>query len=960
MLKSKLFWKVLANFGLLLVILTAMTVLTLQVLSQIEGRFNVASADTELLVNINDLREQIVNVARASDQYIAKRSVDSKTVYQNGWQNFDAIQARVQRQLPDSLALKIKQVRDLFFTWMEVIGDKQILLAESRLSPSRYDEELSKLSRLNAETQYLSTAREYLSEIANTKLASQRSSILIASGLSNELRRFVELVNILLAVFALTLGFVLTRSITNPVAKLKQGTKKMMEGKFEPIELNRKDELGELASDFNSMSVMLGNNYTRLNAYSELITTLNNLATLDDVEAKSLQLLCSHTGSSIGALYILNADGTVLDLAANYALKGKGRAISTFEVGEGIPGQCAEELKVIEVKNVPAESGFQISLGLVEVPPASVLAVPVLFQDKLLGVMVLGSTVLYGDLEKEIIDNSVPQIGVAIANAMNHEQTRKLSLEIAKRNEELGGKNTELEKAYRVKSDFLSSMSHELRTPLNSIIGFSSVLLGQSGDPLTPDQRMAIEKVLKNGRHLLELINDILDLSKLESGRMTVSIETEDVQSVVSNCLMLTETLFKQKKLTVKETIEPNLPKLSTDIVKVRQVLMNLLSNAAKFTDQGDVIVNVAKKGDMISFAVKDSGIGIKPEHYDIVFEEFKQVDGTNTRKYKGTGLGLPISRRLARMLGGDLVVESEYGQGSTFTLTLPPVYISKGDTVVYQKPEPPKAKPAAQVVKQVAKPIPAGGAQILCIDDDPDAIEILRKYLIPEGYSVASALSGEEGIKLAQQIIPALITLDIMMPEKDGWQVLRELKASPKTRDIPVVVHSIIDNKPLAVSLGAVDVVAKPTDPTRLLTLAKQFVKSRDQFLLVVDDNEDFAEAMKRLLVEDGYSVKVANGGQKALEILKTSTPALMLLDLMMPEMDGFAVVRELQQNEQWRKIPVVILSGKDLSETEWKQLNMHISDFVKKGSISSVELRQTINKVLGAERPAEVLETK
>ena len=197
-------------------------------------------------------------------------------------------------------------------------------------------------------------------------------------------------------------------------------------------------------------------------------------------------------------------------------------------------------------------------------------------------------------------------------------------------------------------------------------------------------------------------------------------------------------------------------------------------------------------------------------------------------------------------------------------------------------------------------------------------------------------------------------------MPEKDGWQVLRELKASASTKDIPVVVHSIIDNKPLAMALGAVDVIAKPTDPSRLLTLAKQFVKSSDQYLLVVDDNEDFAETIRQLLVQDGFSVKVANSGQKALELLKTSTPALLLLDLIMPGMDGFGVVRELQQNEQWRKIPVVILSGKELSDTEWKQLNVHISDFIKKGSISNVELRQTIQKVLGNEKAVELAEAK
>lgn len=959
MFKSKLFWKVLANFGLLLVILTAMTILTLQVLSQIEGRFKVASNDTEVLANINLLRREMVNVDRAADQYVARRSEEAKNIYRTSWQNFDIVQATVQKQLSDSLAYRMKQVRDLFFTWMEVIGDKKILLRDQATNDKQLNDGLLALSRLDGETQYLAVARDYLSEIAEAKLASQRSSISLASGLSTDLRKFVELVNILVALFALTLGFVLTRSITKPVALLKRGTKKMMEGNFEPIELNRKDELGELAEDFNHMSIMLGNNYTRLKAYSELITTLNNLETLAEVETKSLQLLCAHTDSSVGALYILEQDNQILKLSASYALKEHGSMLETMALGEGIPGECAAQQKILEVTNISQPTGFEISTGLVEMYPKVIIAVPVLFQDKLLGVMVLGSTKGYGEVEKDIINNSVPQIGVAIANAMNHEQTRKLSLEIAKRNEELNSKNAELEKAYRVKSDFLSSMSHELRTPLNSIIGFSSVLLGQTGDPLTPDQRMAIEKVLKNGKHLLELINDILDLSKLESGRMTVSVETEEVASVVSNCLMLTESLFRQKKLTVKEYVEPNLPKLSTDIVKVRQILMNLLSNAAKFTDQGEVSVNVTKRDGMIAFAVKDSGIGIKKEHYNIVFEEFRQVDGSNTRKYKGTGLGLPISRKLARMLGGDLVVESEYGKGSTFTLTIPPVYVPAGDTVVYKKEEP-KKKPVEQVAKDVTAAKAPASAQILCIDDDPDAIEILRKYLVPEGYSVASALSGDEGIKLALKLKPSLITLDIMMPQKDGWQVLRELKADARTKDIPVVVHSIIDNKPLAISLGAIDIIAKPTDPTRLLSLAKQYCTSSDQFLLVVDDNEDFAMAIERLLKEDGFAVKVAHNGKKALEILQSSKPALILLDLVMPDMDGFGVVRELQQNPEWKKIPVVILSGKDLSETEWKQLNTHISDFVKKGSISHVELRQTIRKVLGQEKSAELAEVR
>jgi len=345
MLKSKLFWKVLANFGLLLVILTAMTLLTLEVLSEIEGRFKVASSDTEVLATINLLRREIVNVDRAVDQYVAKRSDEAKNIYRSSWQNFDILQASVQSQLPDSLAFRMKQVRDLFFTWMEVIGDKKILLRDQATNEKQLNEGMLALARLDAETQYLSQAREFLSQIAEMKLASQRSSINLASGLSTDLRKFVTLVNVLVALFALTLGFVLTRSITKPVALLKQGTQKMMEGKFELIELHRRDELGDLAKDFNRMSIMLGNNYTRLKAYSELITTLNNIEALHEVETKSLQLLCAHTNAAVGALYMLDPETQLLKLAASYALKERGKMIETFALGEGIPGECAAQLK---------------------------------------------------------------------------------------------------------------------------------------------------------------------------------------------------------------------------------------------------------------------------------------------------------------------------------------------------------------------------------------------------------------------------------------------------------------------------------------------------------------------------------------------------------------------------------------------------------------------------------------
>jgi CheY-like chemotaxis protein len=364
--------------------------------------------------------------------------------------------------------------------------------------------------------------------------------------------------------------------------------------------------------------------------------------------------------------------------------------------------------------------------------------------------------------------------------------------------------------------------------------------------------------------------------------------------------------------------------------------------------------VTVTQKGHMIAFAVKDSGIGIESKNFNKVFEEFQQIDNSNTRKYKGTGLGLPISRRLAIVLGGELKVESEFGHGSTFTLEIPQEFPEERKGKIEKPPERPiapvGAHPAApqSTAPRPSMPAQGSGTRVLCIDDDPDVIEILTRYLVPEGYSVLGANSGDEGIRIALEQHPSLITLDIMMPRKDGWQVLRELKANPELQDIPVIIHSIIDNKPLAISLGAIDVVAKPAEPKRLLALVQRAANSRESFVLVVDDNEDFTLAVRRLLEADGFKVEVANSGLQALGILEKSVPSIIFLDLVMPQMDGYDVIQRLQRNESWKNIPLVVLSGEELTSEEWEKLNSYAKEYLKKTDFTQETLSTTIKKIL------------
>ncbi|MGD0339838.1 MAG: response regulator [Bacteroidota bacterium] len=971
MRRSSLFWRVLANFGFLLLVLSAMTLLTLYYLSEIERNFGGAAADTKTMMKVESITKLLTDVIFDIDLYITTGTASSRNAYiKDGGRLENELRDMAQIPYDTTIAQLFKDASWSFSKWRESYADKKIILADQKHTGISIERDLFALEAQESQNLYLTRLRSSLGDASRRLSLSQLHSFEGASSLGDKLGKFIGLVNILLAIFALLLGFFLTASITTPVKILKQGTQNIMKGEFTPIALKRSDELGQLAVDFNKMSQMLGNNYTRLQAYSELVTALNTHAEMAAVESRSLTLLCSHIHASVGALYLLNDPATTLNLVAGYALKNREHQVKSFTVGEGIPGQCAAEQRSIEVKNLPTNTAFSIDTGLVEVPPRFMLAVPIMFQDRLLGVIVVGSMEEFGALQKEIIDNSVPQIGVAIANARNYEATQKLSIEIAKKNDELNQKHAELEKAYRVKSDFLASMSHELRTPLNSIIGFSSVLLGPNNEPLTSDQGKAIEKILKNGKHLLQLINDILDLSKIEAGRMTVSVDTETVDNIVASSMLTVESLIRAKNLSLRQHIQTGIPALNTDSLKVKQILVNLLSNATKFTETGEISLSVKYADDALSFAVKDTGIGIDRKNLERIFEEFQQIDSSTTRKYSGTGLGLPIARRLARMLGGDLAVESEFGKGSVFTLAIPPVY--RGEEEIKKEPvqaEPPLQEKQPQPAKQPQLPpqppplppppakkeeaVPsaqpqAQGIPVLCIDDDPDVIDILRGYLAPEGYSVLKALSGDEGIAIAAKARPGLITLDIMMPNKDGWQVLRELKQNPLTRDIPVLIHSIIDNKPLALSLGAADVIPKPTDQKRLISLVKTHYRSLKPFVLIIDTNPGFIATAQGVMESAGFLQKNVASSKEALAIIEKSTPAVIFFDPLILEADGFQLAQRFKLNERWRMIPIVILSVKPTTKKVWEQWNLNIKGYMSKEAASPETIVTIIKRSL------------
>jgi len=502
--------------------------------------------------------------------------------------------------------------------------------------------------------------------------------------------------------------------------------------------------------------------------------------------------------------------------------------------------------------------------------------------------------------------------------------------------------------ASRAKSTFLANMSHELRTPLNAIIGYSEMLQEEAEDAGQQDFVPDLEKIHAAGQHLLGLINAVLDLSKVEAGKMDLYLETFDIGTLVKDTVAVVQPLVEKNANQLIVKYSDGLGSMHADITKVRQVLFNLLSNASKFTKQGEIELGVTREadqdGDWIAFAVKDTGIGLTPEQMGKLFQEFSQADASTTRNYGGTGLGLSLSRRLCRMMGGDILVESEPGKGSTFTLRLP--------ARVRNPKEQEQPADIVSTVATVATSMPAahgnGRRTVLIIDDDAGARDLLQRLMNKEGFHAVTAASAPEGIQLAQELKPDVITLDVIMPDMDGWAVLSALKASPKTASIPVVMVSIVDNTNLGYALGASDYIMKPVDRDRLSdVLSRYSVNPAAQLALVVDDDPTARSILGHMLERENWRVEEAENGAQALEQVAKSQPGLILLDLMMPEMDGFQFVEELRKREEWRAIPVVVVSAMDLSNEDRARLNGQVERIVKKGAYSFQELATQVRKL-------------
>ncbi|MGD9924274.1 MAG: response regulator [Pseudorhodoplanes sp.] len=517
--------------------------------------------------------------------------------------------------------------------------------------------------------------------------------------------------------------------------------------------------------------------------------------------------------------------------------------------------------------------------------------------------------------------------------------------EIRDAREEAETARHQAEAASRTKSAFLANMSHELRTPLNAIIGYSEILREDAQDRGDSSSEGDLIKIETAGKHLLGLINDILDLSKIEAGRMDLHLEDVDISRLLAEVRVLVTPAIDKNGNRLEIDAPSDIGVMHVDLVKLKQSLINLLSNAAKFTKGGLVKLTVKKQvpdrgRPVFTFAVSDSGIGMNDEQVGRLFQAFTQADASTTRNYGGTGLGLTITKHFCTMLGGDIAVTSTPGQGSTFTITLPDGGMEA-------------AKPRAEA--RAAMPGDLTGKSVLVVDDDPTVHDVLRATIAKEGYRLLHAYDGAQALELAHSERPDVITLDVMMPKLDGWSVLGKLKSDPALAQIPVIMLTIVDERTMGYSLGAAEYMTKPVDRNRLIELLRRFAAtSQEAVVLVVDDSEDVRAVVRATVEKAGLKTVEAENGRAALDWLATNpAPALVLLDLMMPVMDGFTFLEEVKRVPALSRVPIVVLTAKDLTEAERRMVNERTLLVLTKGAQPLSSLGSALAAI--ARQPAE-----
>jgi signal transduction histidine kinase/CheY-like chemotaxis protein len=757
--------------------------------------------------------------------------------------------------------------------------------------------------------------------------------------------------------FAVLAGMFLARRMVGPIQALRTGAARLGSGDLsQRIAIKSGDELEALAHQFNAMAGQLQESYAgleqkveerthelqtrsrelaqsvgELRALGEVTQAVNStldLATvLSTIVAKAVEL----SGTEAGSIYVVDPSTHQLQLRASHGMSEELLAELNrqgVDLSERTFADAAvkkQPVQVADLKDAPLTPVLSI---LLRAGYRALLIVPLLGPEGLIGMLVIRR-----QTPGEFSQHTVDLLQTFAAQSVLAIQNANLFTEVEE-------KSRQLELASQHKSQFVASMSHELRTPLNAIIGLTEMMVTNAARFGTDKAQEPLKRVHRAGAHLLGLINQVLDLSKIEAGKLELSPETVTLAPLLEDVIGTARQLAEQNKNRLALEVAENLGRLTVDPMRLRQILLNLLSNACKFTKQGEVTLRVKRVVDgqnWMEMAVADTGIGMTSEQQAKLFGEFSQADSSTARRYGGTGLGLAITRKLARMMGGDVTVTSESGKGSVFTLRLPA-----------SAELPAKSATGSNGTRSVRTDC------VLVIDDDAIARELISDHLKAEGFSVVTAAGGVEGLKLAKELRPTVITLDVMMPDLDGWSVLTTLRQDPELADIPVIMVTIVDEQRRGIALGAAGYLSKPIDRERLHQLISRFrAAAPPTRVLVVEDDALQRERMLGWLTGPQWSVREATNGREALDRLRQDKPDVILLDLMMPEMDGFAVVAALQKEAAWRDIPVVVITARDLDAKDRERLNSGVQTVLVKETFRPADLVERIRRVVQGKPP-------
>jgi len=765
-------------------------------------------------------------------------------------------------------------------------------------------------------------------------------------------RRLVTVIAILAMTSIIVVGgaLVLTLRLSGSIQALRAGAARVGSGDLASrISIKTGDELEMLADQFNQMAGQLQASYADLEKKVELRTrelaqsveelralgevsqavnsTLDLETVLNTIVAKATQL----SGTEAGAIYVHDDGKNEFALRATYGMSEPFVAELARQgvgFGESTVAQAAMQRAPVQVADLKEAKPTALQEVVVRAGYRALLVIPLLSRDKVMGALVVRRKAP-GSFPAPVLDllqTFAVQSVLAIQNARLFQEVEE--------------KGRELERTSRHKSQFVASMSHELRTPLNAIIGLTEIMVNNASRFGTERAAEPLRRVNRAGTHLLGLINQVLDLSKIEAGKLELSPETVNLASLLEDVIGTARQLAEQNKNRLVLDIQANLGQLTVDPMRLRQILLNLLSNACKFTKQGEVKLHVKKVGDdgnWIEIAVADTGIGMTPEQQVKLFEEFTQADSSTARQYGGTGLGLAITRKLVRMIGGDVTVTSKLGKGSVFTVCLP----ASADP------------PARSSTDSDGRRSPTADC-VLVIDDDPIARGLIADHLKAEGFSVETAAGGVEGLKLAKELRPTAITLDVMMPDLDGWSVLAALRQDAELAEIPVIMITIVDEHRRGIALGAAGYLTKPIDRERLHRLVSRFrAQVPPTRVLLVEDDAVQRERMRGWLEGRQWSVQEAENGREALNRIQESKPDVILLDLMLPEMDGFAVVAVLQKEAGWRDIPVIVITSLDLDAKDRERLNAGVQLVLVKERFRPADLVERIRRLVHSKPP-------